>query len=65
MTFEEYWNNYGELHASFCNGNIEDFAKFGWNKKVADLLGFSYTHVTRFMKKYMIDFYTEKCYHRS
>jgi len=28
--FEEYWNQYGELHASFCNGNIKRFAREIW-----------------------------------
>ena len=26
-SFEEYWNKYGELHASMCNGNIKQFAE--------------------------------------
>lgn len=30
MNFEEYWENYGELHASFCNGDIKQFAKEIW-----------------------------------
>jgi len=31
MTFEEYWNQYGELHASMCGGNIKQFAKEFWD----------------------------------
>jgi len=34
-----------------------DFTKFGWNKKIADILHISPTHVRRFMKKYMPEFY--------
>jgi len=28
--FEEYWNTYGELHASMCGGSIKQFAKEIW-----------------------------------
>jgi pyruvate kinase len=28
--FEEYWNKYGELHASFCKGDIKLFASEIW-----------------------------------
>jgi len=27
MRFEDYWENYGELHASMCGGNIKQFAE--------------------------------------
>ncbi len=30
MSFDEYWNQYGELHANFCNGNIKVFARQIW-----------------------------------
>ena len=30
MKFEDYWENYGELHASMCGGNIKQFAKEIW-----------------------------------
>ena len=30
MRFEDYWENYGELHASMCGGNIKQFAKEIW-----------------------------------
>jgi hypothetical protein len=30
MRFEDYWENYGELHASTCGGNIKQFAKEIW-----------------------------------
>jgi len=30
MSFEDYWNQYGELHASFCGGNIKAFAREIW-----------------------------------
>jgi len=28
--FEQYWRNYGELHASMCGGDIKQFAKDIW-----------------------------------
>lgn len=30
MSFEDYWNQYGELHASFCGGDIKMFAREFW-----------------------------------
>ena len=30
MRFEDYWENYGELHASMCGGDIKQFAKEIW-----------------------------------
>lgn len=30
QTFEEYWEQYGELHASMSGGNIKLFAKEIW-----------------------------------
>ena len=30
MRFEDYCENYGELHASMCGGNIKQFAKEIW-----------------------------------
>ena len=37
MTFEEYWKQYGEMHASFCNGDIKLFAKEFWESAQAQL----------------------------
>lgn len=37
-----------------------DFSKFGWIKKVSELLDISHTQVSRWMKKYMSDFW-DKC----
>jgi hypothetical protein len=31
MKFEEYWEQYGDLHASSCGGNIKRFAKEIWD----------------------------------
>lgn len=45
------------------NSNI-NFKKFGWVGKVAKLLNISSMHVSRFMKKNMIDFYNENCFKR-
>jgi hypothetical protein len=28
--FQDYWEEFGELHASFCNGDIKQFAKEIW-----------------------------------
>jgi hypothetical protein len=33
-TFEEYWENYGELHAAMCGGDIKQFAKEIWQSVV-------------------------------
>jgi chromosome segregation ATPase len=33
-TFEEYWENYGELHAAMCGGDIKQFAKEIWQSAV-------------------------------
>ena len=45
------------------NSNI-DFKKFGWVGKISKLLNISSTHVNRFMKKNMIDFYNKNCFKR-
>jgi len=37
MTFEEYWDKYGELHASMCNGSIKQFAKCFWESAQSEL----------------------------
>jgi len=36
-SFEEYWANYGELHASFCNGDIKQFAKEIWESATGNV----------------------------
>ena len=33
-SFEEYWNQYGELHASMCRGDIKMFAKEIWTSAI-------------------------------
>ena len=45
------------------NSNI-NFNKFGWVGKVAILINKLPQHVNRWMKKYMPDFYQEKCFKR-
>lgn len=35
MTFEEYWEQYGELHAAMCGGSLKLFAKEIWESAVA------------------------------
>lgn len=42
------------------NSNV-DFKQHGWNKKISDILNISHASVTRFMKKYMLDFYNNEC----
>lgn len=37
MEFEEYWENYGELHASMCGGSIKQFAKEIWASAITKL----------------------------
>ena len=41
-----------------------NFQKYGWIEDIKNILGVSHTHVKRFMKKYMIDFYNQ-CYQRN
>ena len=36
-TFEEYWERYGELHASMCNGDIKQFAKQIWESAIGNI----------------------------
>ena len=37
QTFEEYWEQYGELHASMSGGNIKLFAKEIWESASSNL----------------------------
>lgn len=39
-----------------------DFTKFGWVQKISDLLNFKPQKVNGWMKKYMLDFYNDKCF---
>ena len=39
-----------------------DFSKFGWVNKVAVLLSLPSQKVNKWMKKYMLEFYTEHCF---
>ena len=41
-----------------------DFSKFGWVNHVAKLINITPQKVSAFMKKYMSDFYKEKCFKR-
>jgi len=41
-----------------------DFQKFGWLEKIRILLNTSHTRVSRYMKEYMCDFYSQ-CYHKN
>lgn len=34
VAFDEYWDNYGELHAAGCGGNIKLFAKEIWESAI-------------------------------
>lgn len=34
--FEIFWNNYGELLASMCKGNIKQFAHDIWNTRTPE-----------------------------
>lgn len=45
------------------NSNI-NFSKFGWVKKVAEIIGKKSQKVNCWMKIYMNDFYEEKCFKR-
>ena len=37
MDFEKYWEDFGELHASMCNGDIKQFAKEIWVSAQSEL----------------------------
>jgi hypothetical protein len=39
-----------------------DFSKYGWTKKVSELLGIKVQRVAQWFRRYMPDFYNEKCY---
>jgi hypothetical protein len=41
-----------------------DFSKFGWVKLVAEILGIKDPSVNRWMKRYLNEFYTERCFKR-
>lgn len=41
-----------------------DFSKFGWVKKVSEIVNIKHQKVNKWMKKYMLDFYNEKCFKR-
>lgn len=45
------------------NSNI-DFSKYGWTSKVAKLLSIKPQKVNKWMKRYMNEFYEEKCFKR-
>lgn len=39
-----------------------DFSKHGWVKKLANIIGITSSHINRWMKSYMPEFYEEKCF---
>lgn len=41
-----------------------DFNKHGWRVKASKIIGIKPQKVEKWMKRYMEDFYNEKCYHR-
>jgi len=36
-SFEEYWENYGELHTTFYNGNMKQLAKEIWESSAGNV----------------------------
>ena len=61
-------SNFEKIHSvriKLINESNIDFSKFGWVKKVADLLGINYQKINSWMKKYMLDFYNEKCFKKT
>ena len=36
-TFDEYWEQYGELHASMCGRDIKQFAKEIWESAIGNI----------------------------
>ena len=69
----EYYSNLAILHFEKIHSvriklmyeSDIDFSRFGWVKKVSDLLGISWQKINTWMKKYMFDFYNEKCYKKN
>jgi len=49
--FEKYWKQYGELHASMCNGNIKQFAKEIWQSALGNLDGKRFSRRSRMYKE--------------
>jgi len=45
------------------NSNI-NFSKFGWVNEVAKLLNMKTQHINKWMKRHMLNFYSEKCFRR-
>jgi len=66
---EKYWDNVRLKNKLKEEKKIElilnsdiDFNKFGWVGKVANIINKQPQKVNQWMKKYMIDFYNEKCF---
>lgn len=58
---DEKWEPYKEL---VINSGV-DFAKFGWVSKISKVLNLKDQNVNGWMKRYLPDFYEEKCFKRS
>jgi very-short-patch-repair endonuclease len=45
------------------NSNI-DFTKFGWVQKASELIGMKPQKINKWMKKYLLEFYQNNCFHK-
>lgn len=68
---QDHINNLMELNAEKNKSKIKivlnsgiDFSKFGWVSKLSKLINIIPQKCNQWMKKYMLDFYTEKCFKR-
>lgn len=64
MKRELYFDKQQDKINAILSSNI-DFSKFGWVSKVSELIGLRIQKVNGWMKRNMLDFYTDKCYKRN
>jgi hypothetical protein len=60
---KEYWDNQQQYIPLVINSDI-DFTKFGWVTKLAPIIDQPPQRVHKWMKKFLPDFYNEKCFKR-
>lgn len=51
-----------EFFVEFIENSNIDFSKFGWVKKVSDNTGIKNQKINKWMKRFLPDFYEEKCF---
>jgi len=60
MTNKRFENS--KKYIELINNSSIDFSKFGWVQKVSDLTGIRTQKINKFMKDFMFNFYSEKCF---